>query len=127
MQFRFTITSDDDTVLEFWEPNAPRFKERLASLVYSYNRGFKTSVSIEPFLDYDPTELTETVVPFVTESIWIGKMNYIPRKNLSNEEMIQYQKIRKNYRVDHLWEIYNSLAGYPKVRFKDSVRIHLHT
>ena len=121
IQFRFTITSDNDKLLEFWEHNAPRFKERLASLKYAFRERFKTSVSIEPFLDYDPTELVEKITPFTTESIWIGRMNYIPRKNLSKEEETYYHEIRKNYETSHLWEIYIKLNGNPKIRFKDSI------
>lgn len=125
IQFRFTITSKDDNLLGFWEPNAPRFKERLASLEYAYRRRFKTSVSIEPFLDYDPNELIEAVTPFATESIWIGRMNYIHSKNLSKKERPYYDRIRKNYEAVHLWEIYNKLNGQPLIRFKDSIRIQL--
>jgi DNA repair photolyase len=121
MQFRFTITSDNDRRLKFWEPNAPRFKERLASLKYAFRKRFKTSVSIEPFLDYDPTKLVEKIAPFTTESIWIGRMNYIPRNNLSKEEETYYNEIRKNYETSHLWEIYIRLKGNPKIRFKDSI------
>jgi len=121
VQFRFTITSSNDRLLEFWEPNAPRFKERLACLEYAFRKGFKTSVSIEPFLDYDPIELIERISPFTTDSIWIGRMNYIPRKNLSKEEEPYYYEIRKNYETHHLWEIYTRLKGNSKMRFKDSV------
>lgn len=125
IQFRFTITSNNDKLLEFWEPNASRFKERLASLEYASRRGFKTSVSIEPFLDYDPTELIEEVTHFTTESIWIGRMNYISCINPSEEERRYIDKIRKNYETAHLWEIYNKLKGQPLIRFKDSIRIQL--
>jgi len=125
MQFRFTINSINDELLEFWEPNAPRFKDRFDSLEYAFKRGFKTSASIEPFLDYDPVELVETIKPFITESIWIGRMNYIPRKNLSREEEPYYNAIRKNYENNHLWEVYNKLKEYPLIRFKDSIRIQL--
>ena len=59
---------------------------------------FKTSVSIEPFLDYDPTDLFDQVSPFITESIWIGRMNYIPRKNLSRAEEPFFSRIRQNYK-----------------------------
>ena len=121
MQFRFTITSDNDRHLKFWEPNAPRFNERLDSLKYAFRKRFKTSVSIEPFLDYDPTKLVEKIAPFTTESIWIGRMNYIPRNNLSKEEEPCYHEIRKNYETSHLWEIYTRLNGNPKIRFKDSI------
>jgi len=125
MEFRFTITSNNDRLLEFWEPNAPRFHERLAALKYAFGKRFKTSVSIEPFLDYDPTELVEEIIPFITESIWIGRMNYIPRKNLSKEEEPYYNEIRKNYVTSHLRDMYNKLNGHYKTRFKDSIRIQL--
>jgi len=125
MQFRFTITSDNDRRLKFWEPNAPRFKERLTSLKYAFRKRFKTSVSIEPFLDYDPTKLVEKITPFTTESIWIGRMNYISRKHLSEEEEQHYHEIRKNYEPRHLWKIYSRLNGKPKIKFKDSIRNQL--
>jgi len=125
VQFRFTITSNNDRLLKFWEPNAPRFKERLGSLKYAFRRGYKTSVSVEPFLDYDPTELIKTVEPFTTESIWLGRMNYIPRNNLTHEDMPYYDEIRKNYETSHLWHLYDKVKAYSLVRIKDSVRIQL--
>jgi DNA repair photolyase len=126
MQFRFTITSNDDSLLSFWEPGAPAFMERFRSLKYAYNRGFKTSVSIEPFLDYNPRKLVEIVAPYVTESIWVGPMNYIGNKNILEEDKAQYEKIRKIYEFDHLKEIYENLKDVPRIRFKDSVAIKLN-
>lgn len=122
IQFRFTITSDDDQLLDFWEPNAPSFRERLTSLKYAFQKRFKTSVSIEPFLDYDPTELIEAIIAYTTESIWVGRMNYITRKGLSRSEKPYYENIRRNYETHHLWEICEKLGDYPKVRIKDSIR-----
>jgi DNA repair photolyase len=122
IQFRFTITSIHDDMLLFWEPNAPLFKERLSCLEFAFSKGFKTSVSIEPFLDFDPIPLIEKIAPFTTESIWLGRMNYIGSKNLSNEELSYYTQVRKNYETKHLLEIWNTLKCYPKIRFKDSIR-----
>jgi hypothetical protein len=125
IQFRFTITSNNNRLLSFWEPNAPRFKERFNSLVYAFQEDFKTSVSIEPFLDYEPQVLVKTLAPFVTDSIWLGPMNYIPRNNISKDDEPQYEKIRRNYEIDHLAEIYRDLRNFPKIRFKDSMAIKL--
>lgn len=125
MQFRFTITSIDEELLSFWEPNAPIFNERLKSLKYAFEKGFKTSISIEPFLDYQPLKLVKTLAPYVTESIWLGPMNYIPRNNIPEEEIPQYEKIRENYEVSHLKEVFNDLDDFPKIRFKDSMIIKL--
>lgn len=125
IQFRFTITSKNNAVIRFWERNAPKYEYRLDSLILAFKEGFKTSVSVEPFLDYNPKYVVEEVSPYVTESIWIGPMNYIPRNNVPNEDILEYEKIRKNYEVSHLKDIYKELKDYPKIRFKDSMIIKL--
>lgn len=126
VQFRFTITSIDNGLLSFWEPGAPAFEERFKSLKYAHKTGFKTSVSIEPFLDYNPRVLVETLLPFVTESIWLGPMNYIPRNGISNVAKDQYEQIRKRYEIDHLRGIYEDLRDIPRIRFKDSMSNRLN-
>jgi DNA repair photolyase len=125
LQFRFTITSVEDRLLSFWEPNAPLFRERMSSLRFAFAKGYRTSVSIEPFLDYDPSLLVNAVAPYSTESIWIRKMNYIQRRNITKEEFPFYEEIRRNYELIHLRETHAKLEHFPKVRFKDSIRIKL--
>ena len=125
IQFRFTITSTNDQLLKFWEPNAPLFQERLKSLQYTFKKRYKTSVSIEPFLDYDPKPLIDTISPYVTESIWLGVMNYIPRNNVRKTEISYYDSIRKNYSEEHLREIYEIFNECSKIRWKDSIKTKL--
>ena len=124
-QFRFTITSRDDRLLSFWEPNAPVFNDRFNSLKFAFENEFKTSVSVEPFLDFEPQILIEKMYQYVTESMWIGPMNYIPRNNIKKEDILRYEEIRKNYEIDNLKKIYNDLKGKPLIRFKDSMAIRL--
>lgn len=126
IQFRFTITSKDDSLSSFWEPNAPPFIQRLTALKLAFREGFKTSVSMEPFLDYEPHELVNILLPYVTESIWIGPMNYISRNNIAKEAVYKYEEIRKNYEIEHLRKIYEDLRNIPKIRFKDSMAIRLN-
>ena len=126
LQFRFTITSLDNQLLSFWEPNAPLFEERLESLQYAYEKDFKTSVSIEPFLDYDPSRLVHIVSPYVTESIWLGPMNYIAKNGIPQVFGQQYAEIRKTYEIIHLKEIFEDLKDSPKIRFKDSMTNRLN-
>ena len=77
---RFTIGAMDDDVLRYWESGAPSFAERLAALKHAHGQGFRTSVSAEPMLDVPhAVELYEAVVPFVTDTIWFGKMNDDPQ------------------------------------------------
>ena len=126
IQFRFTITSLNNNKLAFWEPNAPLYEERLQSLEYAFNNDFKTSVSIEPFLDHEPQRLVSELSPFVTESIWIGPMNYIPRNNIPEEYVTQYDEIRSHYEQVNLSRIYQDLHNHPQIRFKDSMAMKLN-
>ncbi|MFC1927843.1 radical SAM protein [Chloroflexota bacterium] len=121
LQFRFTITSADRQLLSFWEPNAPKFEERFASLQYAYEQTFKTSVSIEPFLDHTPQTLVHSLSPYVTESIWLGPMNYIPSNGIPESDRHCYENIRYNYLLEHLQELYEDLRDNPIIRFKDSM------
>jgi len=122
IQFRFTITSNNNELLKFWEPGAPDYDERLRALIYAFEKGFKTSVSIEPFLDFDPIPLIDSLTPWITESIWIGKMNYIRRNNLSDSEKSFYSSIRKNYEIKNIIKIARKLENKKLIRFKDSIR-----
>lgn len=94
VQFRFTITSFYDKKLKFWEENAPSFQERIVSLKLAYRSGYKTSISIEPFLDEDPIPLILKLSPYVSESIWLGKMNYITTNILPDEKRFMNTKER---------------------------------
>lgn len=124
IQFRFTITSDDNEFLQFWEPGAPLFEERLEALKYAFEKGYKTSISIEPFLS-DPIPIIEKVKGFVTESIWVGPMNYIKTNGISNEEKKYYEKIRKLITIENLLEIKAQLDQYKQVRLKDAFLNHI--
>jgi len=121
LQFRFTITSMNNHLLSFWEPHAPSYEERFASLQYACAKGCKTSVSIEPFLDYVPQTLIRSLSPYVTESIWLGPMNYIPSNSIPESDKHYYEDIRHNYSLVHLQEIYEDLRGNPIIRLKDSM------
>jgi len=123
IQFRFTITSINDEFLSFWEPYAPLLKERLNSLKHAYNNGYRTSISIEPFLDFDPFFLVDKLIPYVNESIWIGKMNYVFFKNARAKEIKYYKKIQKINEKENLKRIVEKTKKYEKsnIQIKDSI------
>ena len=89
--------------------------------------GFKTSISIEPFLDKDPIPLIMELAPYVTESIWIGKMNYIKANNIIPDEKEFYDFQRE---ISSWANIKNILANLQnlsvdiksKIRLKDSIK-----
>lgn len=121
VQFRFTITSYSDERLKLWEPNAPSYYERSMALQEAYLSDFKTSVSIEPYLDANPQTLIAMLESNVTESIWLGVMN---AKMLPSEGRAEYNKIKSIYSRDHLDQILPLCASEAKgkLRLKDSIR-----
>ena len=118
-EFRFTITSTDTRLLRFWEPCAPSFEERMEALRFAYEKGYRTSVSCEPFLDADPRGVVEAVNPFTTGEIWVGIMNYI-QVDVRKKVRSYYDDVREHYELENLRRIYTDLRGHEKVRWKDS-------
>lgn len=131
--FRFTIGSKNDKILKFWEPNAPTFHDRLHALALAYDRGYKTSVSCEPFLDDELLELIPLIEPMVTDTIWVGLMNDIKRRVLNpklnpgidwktGEAKEHLDMIHKVQAYDGVVLLYEYLKDNKKIRFKDSIK-----
>lgn len=115
--FRFTIGATDNDILSFFEPGAPRYEERKEALRYAFDSGFKTSVSVEPVLDMNKViDLFFDLEPFVSETIWIGKVNHV-KKNIKVEgpEVDRVVKEQCQENCDLVFELLNK---EPKVRFK---------
>ncbi|MHA1353644.1 MAG: hypothetical protein ACTSR1_00530 [Candidatus Heimdallarchaeota archaeon] len=114
--FRFTIGTLNDKIREFWEPGAPTIKDRIESLKFTFNNGWRTSVSIEPYLDENITKLINKIEKYVTDTLWIGPMNkiHVPKelwtKQVSNLYSLD-QRIRIKVMVDKL--------NNKKIRYKD--------
>jgi DNA repair photolyase len=125
--FRFTIGSSANKVLRFWEPNAPTFKERLASLKHAHQKEFSTSVSCEPMLDNKIHQVIEEVEPFVTDTIWIGKMNNAVRYCKINgyrdpQTIAAIRQLEEWQSPLKLRLLYEEYKDHPKIRWKDSLR-----
>ena len=123
--FRFTITARESRILQIWEPHAPGFTERKDCLQYAFNNGFATSVSVEPMLDTkDVAAMVNELLPFVTHSIWLGKMNKIERRvACESEEMCkEVNRIEKGQSDERIFQLYLELQAIPKVRWKESVK-----
>lgn len=94
--FRFTIGSANNEVLKFWEPGAPSFEERISSVKYAYGSGYATSISCEPMLDNHIGEVIDIVRPFVTHSIWLGKMSKMKQRLEMNTPITNELKEKAN-------------------------------
>lgn len=126
IQFRFTITAMDNAILLFWEPGAPPYEERKTALAYAYTAGFETSVSAEPMLDASRIdELIDDLSPFITHSLWIGKLNpRIPVQiDPTNEaETAELARVKAGQTDDSIREIYLRHRNNALIRWKGSIK-----
>lgn len=128
--YRFTIGSASDDVLVFWEPNAPTFQERLDSLVYAFDQGFKTSVSCEPMLDNRIDLVVDEVSDYVTDSIWLGKKNGDHRCKINQTDEKEppwvldkeMQKIMAYQLDENIMKLYDRFKDNPKIKWKESIK-----
>jgi len=125
--FRFTIGSSDSNTLRFWESGAPKFEERLASLKYAHWKGYQTSVSCEPMLDDNIKDVVEKALPYVTETVWIGKPNMLKGRLSLNghkdeETMARAEELMQSLSDQYIWDLYAEYKDNPKIRWKDSIK-----
>lgn len=123
---RFTIGSLDDAILSYWEPGATTAQERIQCLAHAHEKGFTTSVSMEPMLDHDNLEtIIKAVRPYVNHSIWLGIMSprlYYLKNNLGEQFNTAIKAIYEKETVENLFKIYHKFSVDPLIRFTASVR-----
>lgn len=125
--FRFTIGSADASVLSFWEPNAPSYGERIACLKWAFRQGFKTSVSCEPMLDGDIQRVIDNARPFVTDAIWLGRVNKIRKMLAQNAPDNQFARAKADELLalqtdEWVKELYEVHKDDPLIKYKDSIK-----
>jgi len=125
--FRFTIGSYNNKVLKFWEPGAPSLNDRMKSLKYAFKIGFETSVSCEPMMDNKVDKVIDAVRPYVTETIWIGKVNLmwsrLKRNTDINDELVKKAKQIDQWQTDaNILKLYDKYKNDPLIRWKDSIQ-----
>lgn len=126
VMFRFTIGTMDAGVAAFWEPGAPAPAERISALKLAFEAGYRTSISAEPLLGgYEVAKaVLNAVRPYVTDTLWIGKMNRIRTRvdQSSPENRVQCDRTEQLQGDDEILHLVEALAGDPLVRWKDSVQ-----
>jgi DNA repair photolyase len=125
--YRFSIGSTDNKVLSFWEPGAPSFAERLACLQLAYAAEFATSVSGEPMLDGNPDALSTAVRPYVTDAIWLGKINrlrqILPFNCPGNQESLRVGEALMSTQSDTMIRaLYARHRTESSIKWKDSIK-----
>ncbi|MCX5839413.1 MAG: hypothetical protein NTW71_13005 [Deltaproteobacteria bacterium] len=127
IMFRFTIGSAFDETLKFWEPNAPGFDERLASLIYAHKAGYQTSISCEPMLDDKVDVLIPKLLPFVTDAVWLGIGNQMTGRLRMNGHgdaatMQRWHELEGSQSNGYIRGLYDQLKDDPKIKWKESVK-----
>jgi len=120
--FRFTIGAMTDGILSVWEPGAPLYHERVASLAYAFTKGFRTSVSCEPLLESEKVKrLVYTLGHFVNDSIWIGTLNKINSRvqGVPKEEV---DRVKRGQTLEAMRKVHSKLKHYPLIRWKESYK-----
>jgi len=123
--FRFTITARNRQLIQFWEPGAPEYPERKASLCHAFDAGFQTSVSVEPMLDTaDVVEMVYELLPCVTHSIWLGKMNKVKQRVRIDSEEVEKRlnRLVAGQDDEKIAAIYRRLRHEPLLRWKESIK-----
>lgn len=124
--FRFTIGSADNSVLRFWEPGAPTFQHRLEALKTAWTLGFATSVSCEPMLDNRIEDVVDNVLPYLTDSIWIGLPNMLNQRIALNcgddETKVRAKELMAGLTDHRIKELYGKYADHPKIKWKESIK-----
>jgi len=124
--FRFTIGSYKQAVLSYWEPNAPSFKQRFNSLKYAFENGFETSISCEPCLSPDIRPLITMLLPYVTDTIWIGKPNlFVQRLSINGykdaETVAKARKLLSELSDEWSYSLYQDYKRNRKIMWKESM------
>lgn len=129
VMFRFTIGSKNNETLRFWEPGAPSYNERLASLVVAGEAGFRTSVSMEPMLDENEDDIVTAVDDLgscVTDTIWLGKANHLRHRMTMNGHWDtckeRAEALMASQSDNRITALYERLKYHPKVAWKDSIK-----
>ena len=108
--FRFTIGSVDSNTLKFWEPYAPDYSERKQSLIYA---------NIQAVI--------EDLSKYVTDAIWLGKMNFVLRRLRTNGHTDELTLKAANQILswqsdDEIKALYNKYKDNPMIKWKESIK-----
>ena len=103
----------------------PDIRKERHPLQYAHGHGFQTSVSVEPMLDpANIDDLIADLLPFITDAIWIGKMNYIGRLYSKVDPEVQAAlKAIENAQTDEIIRsIYARHKDNPKIKWKKGIK-----
>lgn len=125
--FRFTIGSTDSNVLKYWEPGATSYEERKQSVIHAFEKGYQTSLSCEPMLDDNVEGIINELQDCITETIWIGKMNFLKGRLKINGHSDSLSILKADELIamqsdDRIIALVERLKDNPKIHWKESIK-----
>jgi DNA repair photolyase len=146
IKIRMSISTNNDDYIAYYEENAPKYDEREKALILAYEMGADVGASCEPYFPVklkdgeDPIEKfiewVRYLLQYITDELWIGKMNYIPTDNgkakqgiyelrgepLTEEQIAKFRELEKFYKFENILRIVDALHDEPNIRFKESIK-----
>lgn len=134
---RFSISTNNNELIDFWERGAPKYEERLKCLKIAFKNGFNTSVSMEPFFPAKKDKKLTRIENFISlvnqllknvrGTLWIGMMNHVPVNvqrgvNLNMQEKKMIQDLNKFYRFENIYKLMLTLHSNNKIKWKESIK-----
>lgn len=131
IMFRFTIGTTSAVSHNLWEPEAPSPEERLRCARWAKGRGFRVSISCEPFLgdagqagwpvEESAREHYENVADVSNGPIWFGLMNQIGQRALPGVPAVEVRRVEAMRESVNVAALFQALEGRPRVKFKESI------
>lgn len=123
LEVRITITAKDQLIKSIFERNSPWTEDQLLILESVLKLNLPISVSIEPFLEEDPTRLIQELMARGITSIWIGPMNHRGRlRKISQIIADNFDYLERIYSPQNLQLIYSNCFNL----MKENPRVHIH-
>ena len=78
-------------------------------------------------LDNNIADVVEQVLPYVTETVWIGKPNMLKGRLSMNghddeETMARAESLLQSLSDQFIWDLYARYKDNSKIRWKDSIK-----
>jgi DNA repair photolyase len=96
-----SLPTDDDSIRQEFEPNAPSIMRRLELMKTLSENGIAVYASISPLLPCDPDRLVQSIAPF-TSRVWVDTMNWL--------EVMRSPELLQKYKLFFESETYERLA-----------------
>ncbi len=97
------------------------------TLVYAFETGYQTSISCEPMLDDKIDKVIEDLSQYVTDAIWLGKMNFAIRRlrtngHLDAENQAAAEQLLEWQNDAAIKQLYNKYKDNPQIKWKESIK-----